>query len=415
MGNREIGKLVRVSVAAWLVSLCLLGASAASAQDASVVVLGLRSIEGDDDVAATVTEALRAAASTVEGWQVQSRGPTMAQMSMAHGCDEMDARCLVDIAEGLSVQHVVYGTVRRTSTREEYDYVLSLSLFDAAAGSIENSLSETVTRDAVNGGTVSARAADLIAGLTGQETSQELGSVRVTLNVATDAHFYVDGQDAGQSRSGGFAQEGVAAGTHTLQVEAEGYHDFETTFEVVAGAPATVSVNLLPTQPAEGPPAAFDTQFTSDMPTDVQGDAWLGYSLLGVSALSLFGTAVSWTVINNINENPQFRAYSNRVYLGNERREAGIAPVTDVCEEALVNGSPYSTDLGDIQDMCRDGRTFEVLQWVFLGMAAISGGVGTYVLVDGVDTFGSSSTGPSLALRPRVGLNSAHVDAQLRF
>lgn len=410
---------LRLGLSAWLACVCGLLSSRALAQDASVVVLGLRSVEGDDDVATTITDALRAAAGTVEGWEVQPRGPTMAQMSMAHGCDEMDAQCLSDIADGLSVQQVVYGTVRRTSTRAAFDYVLSLSLFNAEAGAIENSLSETIPRSVVDGGTVSSQAADLIAGLTGQQTSQALGALRVSLNVAAAARFYVDGSLAGESRSGGFAQEGVAAGVHGLRVEAEGFHDFETTFEVAAGSPTQVAVNLLPSQPVGEPPAAFHTEFDdsefNNRPSGVR--RWLPYALLGTSAASLIGMGASWAVIDSVNNDEDFKAYSNAVYIGNQSR-TGTPAVQDVCDEAL-SGSPYpqsGANLSDIQDMCKRGRTFEVLQWVFLGSAVLSGGAGAYLLVtEDSDDGQARRRGPSLSLRPRVGLGEARLDAKLTF
>jgi hypothetical protein len=85
-----------------LVLCCLLLAVPARVfAEASVVVLGIRSVEGDDDVANDLTEQLRGAARGMEGWSVSSTAVSVAQMSLAHGCEELDAACLTEIAQGL--------------------------------------------------------------------------------------------------------------------------------------------------------------------------------------------------------------------------------------------------------------------------------------------------------------------------
>ena len=71
-----------------LVLVMCLSASTALA-DARVLVLGMRSIEGDDELANALTEQLRTAARTVDGWQVSNTAVSMAQMGLAHGCDEI--------------------------------------------------------------------------------------------------------------------------------------------------------------------------------------------------------------------------------------------------------------------------------------------------------------------------------------
>ena len=55
------------------------GWPAAALADASVVVLGLRSVEGDDDLANTITEELRVAAKSVTGWAVLERSVFVGQ------------------------------------------------------------------------------------------------------------------------------------------------------------------------------------------------------------------------------------------------------------------------------------------------------------------------------------------------
>jgi hypothetical protein len=59
-------------IARLLLTLCLLCVASPAFAETSVVVLGLRSIEGDDEVANELTYQLRSAARGVAGWSVSS-------------------------------------------------------------------------------------------------------------------------------------------------------------------------------------------------------------------------------------------------------------------------------------------------------------------------------------------------------
>src|SRR5688572_11535939 len=93
----------------WLVVGALLPSLAQA--DSTVVVLGVRSLDGDDALAHNVSVALRTGAQKMQGWNVSQRDVSLAQMSLAHGCDEPDARCMADIAGTLEVDRLIYGTI----------------------------------------------------------------------------------------------------------------------------------------------------------------------------------------------------------------------------------------------------------------------------------------------------------------
>ena len=108
------------------------------------MVLGLRSVEGDDGFAQRLTSALREAAEEVPGWDINDRRVSLDQMSLAHGCDQPDASCLSNIATTLQARHLVYGTVRRSSVRTDFRFFVSLYVFDARAGEIRGSLTDFI-------------------------------------------------------------------------------------------------------------------------------------------------------------------------------------------------------------------------------------------------------------------------------
>jgi hypothetical protein len=68
-------------------------------------------------------------------------------------------------------------------------------------------------------------------------------------------------------------------------------------------------------------------------------------------------------------------------------------------------------------DACDRGNTFERLQFVFLGAALISAGVGTYFLLDNEhpDRASANAYGPRLAISPAVGRHSAQLNLHVQF
>jgi len=405
----------------WTVFLLCMAIATPAWAETSVVVLGMRSIEGDDAVGTALTDALRAASTTVNEWRVEERGPTMSQMSMAYGCDEVDARCLTDIAAGLEVDLIVYGSVRRTSTRDNYDYSLTLSLFNAPAGAIEKSVTERVLRANVEAGALATQASELIGKLTGQATRVELGALRVMLNITTGATITIDGTPAGDAAGGSFVLEGVSPGAHSLTVEAEGYELFEASFSVTAGDPTRVAANLTPLDGSEPPPpitagASYEEMGTT---TDSGGGlpTWLPYALLGTAGAGLIGTVVSWVIVDGVNNDALFKEYSGGIYDQNQAESNTRAKVTDVCDHAQEGLGPTDfapEDLREVQDMCATGVTFEVLQWVFLGTTVIAGGLGTYLLIS-QSSDSASGAQPTFALSPTVGRDRGGVSATVRF
>ena len=180
-----------------LVTLCS-GPALAEAQT-NVVVLGLSPIDGDAEVARNLTGALKHAASQNPDWRVSEREVSLAQMSIAHGCQVPNASCLAEIAETLTTQALIYGTVGRSSTGDQYDYTVELRLFNAQTGAIEHTLTDRIPRgrsDIDDMRPVVMRYINELAGATPP------GTLRIQVNVP-DAPVMVDGQALGSTDAGG--------------------------------------------------------------------------------------------------------------------------------------------------------------------------------------------------------------------
>jgi hypothetical protein len=393
----------------WMLGIVLWATPALA--DATVVVLGLRSVEGDDDVANELTEHLRVAARGVEGWTVSNAAVSMAQMSLAHGCEEIDAACLSEIASGLQADVVIYGTLRRNSARTDYDFALGLSMFDGRAGQIAKSVDDIVPR-AESAEDMAARAQKLIGRLSSTSSG---GTISIQANAA-DADVRVNGQQVGSTREGALRLEGLQPGQYRIEILKDGYTPHVSTVTVVEGGETSIAAVLASTT---APPDAAPVDY-GEPASGGHRLAWLGWTLIGVGAVSLIGMGISMAVIQEIDDDPLKRQYSDAVARGN-MRAAQTQPqdvVNDVCV-AAKRGNPY--ELGadaahDVADKCATADTMEVLQWVFLGTAVAAGGTGLVLVLtadDGPDE--RAAREPALSLRPHVARDGAGLSAALRF
>ena len=398
-----------------LLLLSLLATASPVFAEANVVVLGIRSVEGDDDVANDVTEQLRAAARSVEGWTISNAAVSMAQMSLAHGCDEADAACLAEIAKGLKADRVIYGTVHRTSARDDYDYALNLNLFDAESGSIVRSVDDTVLHSSTDFQSLAAHADKLIARLSSTASG---GTIEIMANVV-DAEVHINGQAVGATKEGGLRLEGLQAGKYRIEIRKDGYAPHVSTVAVADGVDTSIAA-VLSAMPAGPNPG------TGDEPPAAHGHhlAWLGWSLVGLSAASLVGLGVSLAVIEGVNNDPLYGRYRDAVAKGNAEVIRDNMPedvVKDVCDAARHDARYTLTakETSQVASKCSTADTFEVLQWVFLGTSVVAGGVGTYLVLSADGAHHEDSTGirhrPAFALRPSFGPRSARLDATLRF
>jgi len=143
----------------------------------------------------------------------------------------------------------------------------------------------------------------------------------------------------------------------------------------------------------------------------VSGRAVAGYSLLGAAALSAGLSVFSFVQIQNAQDDAGFNNY---------RRAVGrMAPeVQDVCSEVDA-GKSYSVSGSDFERSiisCNRGQTYQLLQFVFLGSALITGGLGAYLLLgDRPERARAEPRARALQLHPRFSRSSAELSAQWQF
>ncbi len=396
-----------------VVTLCG-GLSQAAAQDAITVVLGLRSVEGDDEFANGMTDALRTAAQKVSGWKVADRAPSMSQMSLAHGCDDIDAPCLSEIAKGLQADRLLFGTVRRTSTapKNKFDYEVSVSIFNAGTRTIGTTNTSVVPRADAKAKKLTTHAEPVIAKLASADTGS--GTLSVQVNVA-NAEVRLDGQVVGTTRDKSLVLEGLKEGEHSLSITSIGHLSHEQRILIASGQRTEIKVSLEPvpepTQDATAPIAALGP--LEDEESGGSNLSWLGYTLIGVGAASLAGWGVSMYLVNDTNKDRTFVSY----------KSAFPQTTDDVCDLADSNntagGRVSAAQLSDVKSLCSRGRTFNLLQWVFLGAGVLSASVGTFIVVSESgsteEQTAKAKRSRALTFTPQVGRDSIALHTQLRF
>jgi hypothetical protein len=398
-----------------VLALVLLGAALApraGAQEANTVVLGLRSVEGDDEAANNVTNALRTAARQVRGWKVVERPVSMSQMSLAHGCDDIDATCLSEIAKGLQADRLLFGTVRRiASQKNKYDFEVSVSLFNTTTRLIGSTETAVIPRaDAKQPKALATRADPIIAKLSAADAGA--GILAVHVNVPS-AEVKLDGQVVGQTRDQLLVLEGLKEGDHRLEITAIGHLAHAQQVMVASGQRTELRINLEPV-PEPAPEQAPEFALTPGPEPESSGSvAWLGYTLLGVGVASLAGWGVSMYMVGQTNKDDTFVAYKN----------AFPETADDVCDLADSNdtarGQITGAQLSEVKSLCSRGRTFNLLQWVFLGAGVLTTSVGTFILVSesggSEEQMQAKAARPVLTLSPQFGQRSFELQTTLRF
>jgi hypothetical protein len=141
----------------------------------------------------------------------------------------------------------------------------------------------------------------------------------------------------------------------------------------------------------------------------ISGRTVAGYALLGAAAVSTGLSVFSFVQIQNAQDDAGFNNYRRAV--GRMQPE-----VQDVCAE-VERGNTYDVKVADFERSmisCNRGQTYQFLQFVFLGSALITGGLGAYLLLDN-STERPQNRQRALQLEPRFSRTSAELSAQWRF
>lgn len=382
----------------------------ASAQE-SVVILGLRTVEGDDSLALNVSQALRKAASEVPDWLVRDQSISLAQMVLVHGCESVDLPCLGTIATGLAVDRLIFGDLKHDSTTTDHNLQIELQMYSAKSGAIDGTASASFPVNP-SPAVIDDLARQLLLQARPGATAGGAPMLTVSSNVE-GAEVRLNGQLIGQIQGGSLRLPDLQPGAYTVELAAIGYQNVSKMVELAPGEATTLDLSLIPNDSgvSSADPRALQRAPAID---DDSGGSVLPYALFGVSALGIAGMVTSWIIIDNVGDKKIYKRY-----------RAQIDTFEDVCVAAEQGhnalGAFSASEVNQVVDVCNTASTFEVLQYVFAGVAAVAAISGAALLVldmnDGAETDpnAAAATARSLTVRPILGLNHGGLSAQLRF
>lgn len=382
----------------------------------STVVLGLRSVEGDDELALALTSELRREAGAVADWNVGSQAVSLSQMVLVHGCDETDEPCLSRIAGGLGVQQLIYGTMSHGSVDDDYRYEVEVSLFDKEKMAITKQSSLAFDQSQASGDALGRVAERLITGIAPPAAT---GTLVVSSNVE-GALVAVDGRNVGPISGGSVEVGNLSPGSHQVRLQAIGYESATELVDLTAGETSRLDVPLAPEAVATtGTERQWDVGVSASSgtlsSTDTGVPNWLPYTLLGFSVVNVGGVVASWMIIRGVENDDNYKRYSGLVYEQNQLLPES-ARADDVCAQA-ASGQTYSglissSDVKSVSSQCDKADTFETLQYVFGGVAAASL-LGSIILFAVDDD--EEAPSHALKLEPMLGGRMNGVRATVHF
>lgn len=393
-----------LAIACWLWAGPL--ASAAHAATA-VSVLGVRSLDGEDALARKVSQALRTAVREHSEFQVSDRDVSLAQLALAHGCDEPDPSCLGSIAETLAADRLIYGSMERSGS----DLRLALFSFDSTYGKVDGKLERRIPSAELGDGRLAGTLSELVKQLL---TARSAGTVAV-VGDQPGASVRLDGTSAGSlDARGELVLEAVPAGEHTLLVSAEDGTERELPVQVRAGVRITVRVVLSQATASSEAPVS-DPEYAPQSERIDTSEAQPGrgrriaaWGTAGLAAGLLGGAIYSWVAIGNINGDADMRRYRAQF----DSNVGNVCDAADDWQLTLTKGGAFGQLEAKARSNCRRASRLEAAQWVLLGGAVISAGVSTYLFLTLPK---KSALRDQVRIEPRFGRGLGYVSASVRF
>lgn len=360
----------------------------AGAQATTPYRLGLMQLETDavhdDKVTPMLMAELREALPTRTDYELVDTHVNMTQLSLAEDCSMQELSCLSQIAERLKVDGFLFGKV----THDDGEVPMaSFRRFDRAQGAIQSTAIISFSSERYGPERIQAEVHQLLNKLLGPAPKQQ-----AIANAPSDASAQPVAAVAPN------AEEAPSAQTPASETPAS---EPQLSTPVLSAAGQG--------QAQDGSILLNDRLRASD---GLSARKFAGYVLLGGAAASVGMSVLSFVQVDRAANNSSFQDYRTLVGSSNSN-------VKDVCDEASA-GKRYgqsADSFRQVKSSCSSGTTFEVLQYVFIGGALVTGGLGAFLLFGGGDAKDkASATGlRTLTLHPSIGRGGAGLNARMRF
>ncbi|HTU61877.1 MAG TPA: hypothetical protein VMF89_25645 [Polyangiales bacterium] len=302
----------------------------------------------------------------------------MTQLSLAEDCSVLELSCLGQIAERLKLDGFLFGKV----THDDGEVPMaSFRRFDRARGAIQSTAIISFGSERFSPERMQAEVHQLLNKLLGPAPKQQAVAAAPAVEPETP----------------------VAAAT-PAPTPAE-----PPAAQAQAAAPKESSPMVLPARTNE-------SMLLNDRLQPSEGLSarkFAGYVLLGGAAASVGLSVLSFVQVDRAANNASFQDYRTLVGASNSK-------IKDVCDEASA-GKSYgqsADNFRQVKSSCSSGTTFEVLQYVFIGGALVTGGLGAFLLFGGGGDAKEKARATglrTLTLHPSIGRGGASINARVRF
>ena len=390
-GRRAIRAFARSARQLGLCTALALGAAAVpvhqaradeSADTLAITVVGIQTSNADDQAEA-LTAALRNAVRTQAGWSLGQGEYSLEVLTLGLKCVQPpDPTCESRIADQIKADRFVWGVITKKAgtVRGEVHF------WQRGKGTTKVDVDYSANLTEPTDEALKKVATDAVVALTGGAAK---GTVKIEAG-NVPGQVFADGEPLG-ALDGGKGTFSLPVGTHKIVVRAQGYADMEASVTVKPNDSASVSLTPV-VQEAESP-----TNWRR-----IGGFVGLGAGV-AFGAVGLLGALSTNSANNDLDEK---RGPEQKNYRDDYRD-------LDACDEAAAGKGPNAATVDDI---CSSGKTGQLLQLVFFPLAAVSAGVGTYLLLTSYDEDQVPSDDKAgFTVRPRVGLEGGKVDLTYRF
>lgn len=348
-----------------------------------------------DDAAKALTLALRDEIRAANDLHLVDVDASLQVMMLSLKCvgDVPDTSCQTKIADKLKADRYVWGTARKGKGNE---VLADLHLWQRGKSEVRYQTSFDERTAAAARGPISNIARESIDKLARGAVQ---GTARLLAPETTNGTIFVDGVESGQMKSG-VGEVRSMPGPHWFEVKANGKVIAQGKGELRANTAQVITLTTsLVTPASSNSPTPPSTAGTTDTPPSHKG--WhrpVGWGAIAAGGVMIAGGFVSMAKVSSIDSQSDLDAY---------RR--GFGSKQDICDMARSGRTstiPGSASPGQVSSYCSSATTFEVLEFVLLGLGVVSAGAGTYLLVTHPSSSTSTSSTPPpsrVRVTPRTG------------
>jgi hypothetical protein len=354
-----------------LVVLAIAPAAWSAPKGENALVVHVVAVKSDEalDQAEALTTALKKAVIHSSGWSLGESEQALEFLALKLECASIDTTCEAKIAEVLKADRFLWAEIA-FDPKDKSKVVGTLAFYVKGQPTKKVSFTYPANYTDPNSDWLIDEAKKIVNDVTGGAPA---GNLKV-MTGGVAGQIVIDGQDMGALPAAGKTFE-LKSGPHQVLVKAPGYEDAEGTATVKPSTTVELTLGMVAIEKA--PPPDFRL---------IGGIAAL---TIGVAA----GAVGLWSSleVNGIDQDEEWQAFT-----------ASVPQDLDACQQArdgragIDFAKQFEADRQKFVDMCDDAATFEVLQAVMYPIAAVSAGVGIFLI--GTSNFATGEEGDAGAI-----------------